>query len=147
MMLAAVVVLSCGVGGMAQENGRWRAVSSTARSITGDIAIANEKMTINFMRFTIAEIRGLEVAEAGAMFGGEGGAAGSGKLYRLEIPAETKFLGKNSMCGSEETQWMATYVSGKNLQLAFFSGPKMPVFTAEAIGNSTALCGTFTYVR
>ena len=51
------------------------------------------------------------------------------------------------MCGSDETQWMASSVQGKTLQLAFFSGATMPVLTAEAVGNSANVCGTFTYVR
>jgi hypothetical protein len=42
---------------------------------------------------------------------------------------------------------MAAYVAGRTLHLAFFSGQKMPVFTPDAIANSTDLCGTFSYVR
>jgi len=42
---------------------------------------------------------------------------------------------------------MATYVSGNTLHLAFFSGPKMPVLTPDAIANTTDLCGTFLYGR
>jgi len=51
------------------------------------------------------------------------------------------------LCGSEDTQWMATYVLGKTLEIAFFSGPKMPVFTMDAMENSTDLCGKFSYAR
>jgi hypothetical protein len=42
---------------------------------------------------------------------------------------------------------MATYVEGRSLKLAFFSGQKAPVFTLDAISNSTDLCGTYNYVR
>jgi hypothetical protein len=42
---------------------------------------------------------------------------------------------------------MATYVSGKTLQLAFFSGQKSPVFSLDAMANSTDLCGTFSYAK
>jgi hypothetical protein len=42
---------------------------------------------------------------------------------------------------------MVTFVAGRSMQLAFFSGQKPPVFTQEAISNSTDLCGTFSYVR
>ena len=42
---------------------------------------------------------------------------------------------------------MATYVAGKVLRVAFFSGDNTPVFTFESISNSPDLCGTFTYVR
>jgi hypothetical protein len=38
-------------------------------------------------------------------------------------------------------------VSGRTLQAAFFSGPEAPVFTLDALGKSTDLCGTFSYAR
>jgi hypothetical protein len=81
------------------------------------------------------------------VFPSEGAAGGSGNLYRLRIPGDKRFLHKNTLCGSEDTQWMATYVVGHALHLAFFSGQKMPVFTTDAIANTTDLCGTFYYVR
>ena len=42
---------------------------------------------------------------------------------------------------------MVTYVEGRTLQLAFFSAADMPTLTAEAVSNSTTLCGTYTYTR
>jgi hypothetical protein len=42
---------------------------------------------------------------------------------------------------------MATYATGRNLQVAFFSGDDMPEFTFDAISKTSALCGTFTYAR
>jgi hypothetical protein len=140
-------VLICCMTAAAQDKGYWRAMSTTARSITGDVAISDEKIAINFANFTIAQIRILNDAEAGAMFNGEIGSGGKGNLYRLNIPAAKKFLHKNSLCGEEDTEWMVTFVSGRSMQLAFFSGQKPPVFTQEAISNSTDLCGTFSYVR
>ena len=141
------LVLVCCLTAAAQERGDWRAASSTAKSITGDVALAEEKVFINFSAFTIAKIRGLEQGEASALFDPDGTATGSGSLYRLNVPGEKKFLHKNSLCGSDDTQWMVTYVSGRSLQLAFFSGAKPPVFTTDALGNSTDLCGKFSYVR
>jgi hypothetical protein len=132
----------------AQEMGNWRASNQTARSITGDIALAPEKLYINFVRFTVSRIRPLEPAEVAAAFSSEGDAStGNGSLYRLSIPPEQKFLHKNTICGSDETQWMATYVDGKTLKVAFFSNAKPPVFKLEELANSTNLCGTFTYTR
>ena len=72
---------------------------------------------------------------------------GTGSLYRLSIPPEQKFLHKNTLCGSEETQWMATYLEGRTLKVAFFSNAKPPIFKLEELQNSTNLCGTFTYTR
>jgi hypothetical protein len=142
-----VPVLACSLTVAAQERGIWRAASSTAQSITGDVALSEDKLSINFSGFTIAQIRALEPGELSAVFAAEGGAGGSGNLYRLRIPGDKKFLHKNTLCGSEDTQWMVTYVAGHSLHLAFFSGPKMPVFTPDAIANTTDLCGTFSYAR
>ncbi len=142
----AVVVCVLGVAA-AQEKGAWRAASKTARGVTGDVTFGGEKISINFSSFTVAQIRELQPAEIAAVFPSEDTGSGSGNLYRTSIPASKKFLSKNTLCGSEETQWIASYVTGKELQLAFFSGAQMPVFTADAIGSSANLCGTYTYGR
>lgn len=143
--------LICCVGSGAQENGSWRAASKTATSITGDVAIGNEKIAISFSPYALAEIRPLTPAELGAVFGveseSEGARKPAGHLFRLSVPFDKKFLHKNTLCGGEETQWMATMVQGKTMQVAFFSGAKMPELTPESMQNSTELCGTFTYVR
>ena len=131
----------------AQEHGNWRAASKTAQSVTGDLAFGNEKLTINFASFAVAEIRPLKPAEIAAAFDGADGTAGLGHLYRLSIPADRRFLHKNTLCGSEETQWMATYVSGKALQIAFFSNAAPPLFTTEALNNNSNLCGTYSYTH
>jgi hypothetical protein len=141
------LVLACCVSAGAQEKGMWRAESSMAQSITGDIALSDEKISINFAGFVIAQIRRLEPGEVSAVFDADSSAGGSGNLYRLNIPASKKFMHRNTLCGTEDTQWMATYVAGRSLKLAFFSGPKPPEFTLNAIANSTDLCGTFSYVR
>ena len=144
-----MVGLSC-CAMRAQEQGNWRPMSTTARSILGPIAIGDEKLVINFVRFPIAEIRSLTPAELAAVLPGdttESGRALTGHLFRLSIPADQRFLHKNTLCGGDETQWMATSVQGKTLQLAFFSGATMPVMTAEAMANATNVCGTYTYVR
>jgi hypothetical protein len=148
-ILSAVAgfALVCCFTAAAQESGTWRALSSTAQSITGDVALSGERIAINFASFIMAQIRPLQPAEANAVFETETSAGGRGSLYRLNIPGTKRFLHKNTLCGSEDIQWMATFVTGRTLHLAFFSGSKMPVFTPEAISNSTDLCGTFTYAR
>ena len=128
---------------LAQEKGGWRPASKTAESITGDIIFGDDMITINFAVFPLAEIRALTASEALAVF--DGAANGKGHLYRLVVPAAKKFQHKNTLCGSEETDWMATYVSGRTLEMALFSGKEMPVMTVEAVNNSTSLCGIFTY--
>ena len=140
-------MLACCLVGAAQEKGYWRAASSTAQSITGDVTLSGEKIAINFSSFTIAQIRVIEPGELSAVFEAAGGAGASGNLYRLSVPAGKVFLHKNTLCGSEEAQWMVTYVSGHELHLAFFSGQKMPLMTPDAIANTTDLCGVFLYAR
>ena len=110
---------------MAQSGGIWRATSSNAKSITGDVVLSDQKITINFLNFTMVRVRALEI--------------------RLQIPSTVKFLHKNTLCGTEDTEWMAIYAAGRTLQLAFFSGDKPPVLTREALSNSSDVCGTFTY--
>ena len=140
-------LLLCCLTLAAQERGYWRAASSTARSITGDVSLSDQKISISFTGFTMAHIRSLEKAEISALFDADNNAEGAGSLYRLNVPASKKFLNKNSLCGGEDTQWMVTYVSGRSLHLAFFSSPQAPTLTLEAIPNSTDLCGTFAYVK
>ncbi|WP_255462245.1 hypothetical protein [Granulicella sp. WH15] len=139
--------LANAVSGAAQEQGLWRASSSTARSITGDIGLSNERLTINFSSFVISQIRPLQPAELSSAFDSDSNSGGIGHLYRLHVPATARFLHKNTLCGSEETQWMATYVEGRNLKLAFFSSEKPPLFTLEALQNSTDLCGVYSYIK
>ncbi|MBS1821592.1 MAG: hypothetical protein JST61_06415 [Acidobacteria bacterium] len=145
--LLSAAFLLCTFAVSAQETGNWRAANQTAKSITGDIGISPEKIFINFARFTMSRIRALRPAEVAAAFEADSATAGAGSLYRLSIPPEQKFLHKNTLCGSDETQWMATYVEGKTLKVAFFSNAAPPVFTLEALQNSPNLCGTFTYVK
>ena len=132
---------------LSQDRGNWRPASSTAKGITGDIALTGEKIAINFSAFTIASIRPLQPAEVLAVFNEGPAQSAVATLYRLNIPGEKRFLHRNTLCGSEDTQWLITYATGRDLRLAFFSGAKMPILTPEAVSSSTDLCGTFSYVR
>ena len=139
--------LTCSVLAIAQEAGYWRATSTTAKHITGDVALTSEKISINFSSYWIAQIRPLTPAELSAAFGADASAPGAGNLYRLSIPSDKKLMHKNTLCGGEDTQWLATYTTGRTLQLAFFSTSKMPVLTPDALANDSALCGVFGYAR
>jgi hypothetical protein len=131
----------------AQDKGYWRAASTETTKMTGDIAIADLKVTINFATFPLAPIRRLKPVEVSAVFDADVNAGISGDLYRLRVPANKYIVRRNTLCGGEDTQWMATYVTGRTLRVAFFSGDDMPVFTFDAISKSTALCGTYAYGR
>jgi hypothetical protein len=129
----------------AQERVYWSAASSTARSITGDLSFAPDKITINFSTFTLAQIRELTADEKQVLFPDTG--AGTGNLYRVQISSDKKFLHKNSLCGGEETDWVVTWVSAKKLNVALFSGGSIPSLTQDAVSNGQRLCGTFMYTR
>jgi hypothetical protein len=131
----------------AQDRGAWHAASSNATSITSDVTVGKDSVTIDFMTFPLAPIRTLKPVEVSAVFDADVSAGISGMLYRMKVPAAQRFLHKNSLCGGEDTQWMATYVTGHTLNVAFFSGDDMPVFTFDAISKTTDLCGTFGYDR
>ena len=149
-LLAATTLLAfaCSLStAAAQQKGTWHATSTTARAITGDLLFSDEKLSINFSPYPIAQIRQLTPAEITAVFDLSSTPAGTGNLYRLSIPAAKVFLHKNTLCGSEETQWLVTYVDHRTLQTAFFSGPQIPVLTPEAFSKTTALCDTYTYAR
>jgi len=145
--IAAGLLLACCMSVTAQDLGYWRAASKTARSITGDVSISDSQLSINFSIFQIVRARDLEPAEVSSVFDTDSAASKKGHLYGVSIPAGKKFLHKNTLCGSDDARWMVTYVDGNSLQVAFFSGEKAPVFTPDAISNSTNLCGTYTYVR
>jgi hypothetical protein len=131
----------------AQEDGYWRASSNTAKSITGDLALGGTKMTLNFVTFSVSQIRLLTKDEMVAVFNPDAPDAAVGHLYKLDIPGDRKFLHKNSLCGSETVRWMATAVMGRNVEIAMFSSEAVPVLTFDAVQNSQTLCGTFTYSR
>lgn len=141
--LTVIMSLACA----AQDKGYWRATSASANNITGDIVLSDTRISINLIPFTMAQIRRLTPAEANATFMADISSAGVGFLYRLNVPGARRFLHRNTLCGSDDTQWMATFVTGRTMQVAFFSGENMPVMTPEALANSTDVCGTFEYSR
>jgi hypothetical protein len=147
ILLGLALLLGSTIPGAAQDKGYWRASSQTATSITGDLVIGDSKITMIFLSWPLAPIRALKPVEISAVFDADSNVAQAGNLYRLNIAAGQKFLHKNTLCGTEQTQWMATYIEGRNLHVAFFSGSNMPVFTFEAVRNSTDLCGSFLYSR
>lgn len=147
LFAAAALLALCGIAASAQDRGYWRAASSNAASITGDVALSNAKVIINFTAFPFVQVRRLKPAEASSVFDADVNAGIEGTLYRLSIPANKRFLHRNSLCGDQDTHWMATYVAGKSMQVAFFSGDTEPVFKFGIIQNSPNLCGVYTYVR
>jgi hypothetical protein len=150
LAVVAFLTLTCSLRCAAQVNqdqGLWRADSSMARAITNDITIYSSKVTLDFYNFLIVRVRTLGPTEVAAAFDADVNAGRNGSLYRLTVPGATRFEHHNTLCSGEDTQWMATYVEGRTLQVAFFSGSNPPVFTMDALANTTDRCGTFMYSR
>ena len=133
--------------GAQEDRGLWRAASTNARAITGDVTVAEAKVTLNFLTFPLAAIRRLKPVEVSAVFDADVNAGIEGTLYRLRVPGAQYISKKNTLCSGEEAQWMATYATGRTLKVAFFSGDDMPVFTFDAMQNATTQCGKFVYGR
>jgi hypothetical protein len=144
-LLAASVSVT--TSARAQDAGVWRAVSKTAESITGDLALSSDHVMMNFNGFVIAQVKTLSPAELATIFDSPAEGSIPGNMYRLNIPGDKKFLHKNTLCGKENVTYMATYREGKTLQVAFFSGPAIPKLTPEARANDTSLCGTYMYEK
>ena len=68
------LVMACPGVGRAQDKGYWRAASTQANKITGDIVISDGRLTINFTGYTLALIHKLSPAEMGAAFDADVGA-------------------------------------------------------------------------
>lgn len=86
------------------------------------MVIAETKTTMNFLSWPLAQIRALTATEISAPFDADSNVAQAGNPYRLNIAAGQRFLHKNTLCGTEDTQWMATWIEGRTLHVAFFSG-------------------------
>src|SRR5579863_96724 len=130
-----------------EDRGYWRMASTNAKAVTGDLNIGELKVTIDFLTFPIAQIRRLKPVEVSAVFDADVSTGIEGTLYRLNVSPAQRFLHKNTLCGGEATQWMATYAIGKTLNVAFFSGDDVPTFTFDAMQNTSTACGTYVYTR
>ena len=153
MMVAAAagMILVGVVFGAAQATspdiGHWSAKTDRTRDMTGDLTITPGMLTIYQSKFPLARVRKLTPAETGAVFDADTNARIGGDLYRLHVPPGVYYTGGDLLCGREVIRWMATYVSGRTLQVAFFSGDDAPVFTFDAVSNSTAMCGMYIFSR
>ncbi len=93
---AGIRCVRCGTG-----KRELHPVSSTARSITGDVNFSNEKLMISFSTFPIAQIapcsrpRSLQPSICDETSGV------SGNLFGLSIPGSRRFLHKNTLCGAD----------------------------------------------
>ena len=125
LLAALAAVFAFVLSAAAQEDGPWRAASTNSRAITGDVVFSPLNISINFTAFTIAQIRSLKTEEVLALFNPDS-PTGGGNLFRVQIPADKRSLHKNTLCGSESTQWIVTYAQGRSLQVVSSLAPRRP---------------------
>ncbi|HUB51549.1 MAG TPA: hypothetical protein VL986_05355 [Terracidiphilus sp.] len=147
LFISAVLLIVAQLAALAQDKGFWVPESSSAKTITGEISIAETRLTMNYLNFPLGQIRALKPEEAGALFDADVNAPGGGYLYRLAVAADRRFLHKNTLCGTDDVQWMITWVQGRTLNVAFFSGANPPTLTMDALAGTNDRCGIFAYSR
>lgn len=149
--LAAAFILAAAYA--AVQSGRveaaavtWNAMSNTAMSITGDVSISPTDLTLAGADYALTHVASVPVSQRAAI--GEVVAVSqpsAADLYRIKIPGARKLHNGNTLCGGKDAIWLLVVSSGPTLALAFFSGAAQPPLDGKALGNSAALCGTFTY--
>jgi hypothetical protein len=152
--IAIVVGLAMSAQTRAQSGAQnWTAMSNTAMSITGDIELSPSALTLageSYPLVLVQNIAAPQLAAAGEIVAmGQPTAA---SLYKLTIPATTKLVNGNTICGPNAANWLLTVIgtsppvqTDQMLSLAFFSGSGQPDLASAS--SSTSLCGTFSYTH
>ena len=136
------------VGNKNQEE-LWIAASRTAVSITGNVALASNSMTISHKSFPLALVRDIDsqhLADAGRIV--DVSQPSNGRLYRTLISRRSRFINGNTVCGPDaDAKWILAVFTDRQMSLAFFSGSNEPDlgYTAGEVGDR--LCGTYAYMR
>jgi hypothetical protein len=145
ILTAAVAAVQTGRAEAAAA--KWSAMSTTAMSITGDVTLSPTDLTMagtGYPLTHVATVPAQQRAGIGQFIAVTEPAAVD--LYRIKIPGARKLRNGNTLCGGNDVAWLLVVSgSGPTLALAFFSGAAQPPLDPNALSNSTALCGTFTY--
>jgi hypothetical protein len=153
-LVAIAFVVACVAAGQTRAQSgaqKWTAMSNTAMSITGDIELSSNELTLagkSYALVLVSNIAAPQLAAAGEIVAMAQPTTAS--LYKLSIPAGTKLVNGNTICGPNAANWLLTVIgtgppaqTDQMLSLAFFSGSGKPDLASAA--NSTSLCGTFSY--
>ena len=133
---------------------QYFAVSTTAMGITGDVGFSDTKLKIRHRIYPLTLVHSLsnsELLDAAKLFSFVGTPTErDGFLFRTSIPRNAPMEGRNTACGSKDVTWLLVEIIGKNrdsLNIAFFSGSKVPDISPASIDTSTDLCGTYSYEK
>ena len=131
----------------------WAATSQTAVSITGNIVVTPQAITISHKEFPLEFVRQVDkqhfkdVARIIEPFMQHMFMQPlSARLYKTLISRDVQLLNGNTMCGPNAAKWMLAAYSEDHLSLAFFSSAEEPNLDYKVVETSHDLCGTFTYI-
>ncbi len=127
-------------------------MSHTAMSITGDIRLSSDKLTMGGADYPLTLARTVDVqhfSDIGKIFFSM--KPTWARLYKIKIPSTAKPIRGGSNICRKDAKWVLVVMeSGPNtknpeLSLAFFSGDAEPNLATAT--ESTDLCGTFSYAH
>ena len=138
----------------APPNQMWAATSNTAVSITGNILLTSQAITISHKQFPIEFVREIDKQDLNnndklfePFMRYTFMKPLAARLYKTLISRNVKFLNGNTICGpNADATWMLAAFAKDNLSLAFFSSTDEPNLDYKVVEVSHDLCGTFTYV-
>jgi hypothetical protein len=126
---------------------KWVAASTTAMSITGDIKISPDRLSMVGRDYRLTLVRDIDaehLSDAGKIV--DATKPDRARLYRTIIPAQAKFVNGNTICGHKNANWLLAVTQNEHsLSLAFFPGDGEPNLATAS--TSTELCATFEYFR
>lgn len=147
LLRAGAIFLSLAAAGPAAAQGqKWEATSKTAMSITGDIVLSADRLTMAGKAFPIQLVR--EYGDARQMDGLSKVIAHTPprrvRVYKTRIEPSVQLENGNNLCGDAAT-WLFVVDQPPGgfakLTLAVFSGVDEPTpLTSERM-----LCGTYNY--
>ncbi len=114
------------------EGDRYRAFSTTAESITGDISMDDFSITFaNGESLKFAALLGDHFVVDGERV--------NASLYSVEDPSDPELENGNRLCGAGDVTYLASWSGGEGLTIvAVFTGDEPPE-------NSDEMCASYTY--
>lgn len=114
---------------VAGEKGeKWRAMSTTAIAITGDISVFSDHMVFgNGQRVSLTAV---------------GKSGRNARIFKLDVPANPKLLNGNTLCGPKAVQFVAfSKLDATTLSLSVFDRKEAPT------SSDDGPCGIYNYVK
>lgn len=125
------VVAACGFGSSALAD-NYKAASTTAMSITGDISMDDFSMVF-------ANGESLDFAELIADHLMVDGRQVPGSVYSVETPGDPELENGNRLCGNGDVTYVATWSGGQGMTMvAVFTGSEPPA-------SDEQMCGSYLY--